>query len=229
MQMLDFLTLQTTTTHATFISIIYTILLAFLLSTVIAITYDRTFRGLSYSRNFAQAMILSSIVASTVMQAIGDSLARGLGMMGALAIIRFRTVFKDPRDIIFMFATLAVGISCGVYGFGVAVVGTLGFCGAAILLYYSPFGQTRAYDGMLRFNIGAEAHGRTAVETTMREFCRRFMLITLRETTQGNRLEYSYHIKLKPKKLKDEFLVRMKGVEDVKDVSLLLQETTVEL
>ncbi|MBN1577485.1 MAG: DUF4956 domain-containing protein [Chitinispirillaceae bacterium] len=229
MQMLDFLTLQTTTTHSTFISIIYTILLAFLLSTVIAITYDRTFRGLSYSRNFAQAMILSSIVAATVMQAIGDSLARGLGMMGALAIIRFRTVFKDPRDIIFMFASLAVGISCGVFGYSVALVGTLGFCGAALLLYFSPFGQARAYDGMLRFNIGVESHGRAAVETIMREFCRRFVLITLRETTQGNRLEYSYHIKLKPKKVKDEFLIRMKSVEDVKDVSMMLQETTVEL
>lgn len=227
--MLDFLTLQTTTTNSTFITSIYTILLAFLLSTIIAITYDRTFRGLSYSRNFAQAMILSSIVAATVMQAIGDSLARGLGMMGALAIIRFRTVFKDPRDIIFMFASLAVGIACGVFGYGVAVVGALSFCGAALLLYFSPFGQSRAYDGMLRYNIGAETHERALVEKTIRQYCSRFVLITLREVTQGNRLEYAYHIKLRPKKIKEEFVARLKGIEDIHDVNLMLQETTVEL
>jgi uncharacterized membrane protein YhiD involved in acid resistance len=227
--MLDFLTLQTTTTNSTVISTIYAVLLSFLLSTLIAITYDRTFRGLSYSRNFVQAMILSSIVAAMVMQAIGDSLARGLGMMGALAIIRFRTVFKDPRDIIFMFAALASGIACGVFGYSIAVAGTLCYCGAALLLFYSPFGQSRSYDGMLRFNVGAETHERAAVETAMREFCRRFVLITLRELTQGNRLEYAYHIKLKPKKVKEEFVGRLKTIQDVKDVNLMLQETTVEL
>ncbi|MCX7725443.1 MAG: DUF4956 domain-containing protein [Chitinispirillaceae bacterium] len=227
--MLDFLTLQTTTANPTFITSVYTILLSFLLSTLIAITYDKTFRGLSYSRNFAQAMILSSIVAATVMQAIGDSLARGLGMMGALAIIRFRTIFKDPRDIIFMFASLAVGIACGVFGYGVAVVGTLGFCLVAILLYISPFGQTRAYDGMLRFNVPADTHERARIEEILRLYCKRFVLITLREMVQGTRLEYAYHIKLKPKKSKEEFVVRLKECTDIKDVNLLLQETTVEL
>jgi hypothetical protein len=227
--MLDFLTLQTTTTNSTLISTIYTILLSFLLSTMIAITYDRTFRGLSYSRNFVQAMILSSIVAAMVMQAIGDSLARGLGMMGALAIIRFRTVFKDPRDIIFMFGSLAVGISCGVFGYGVAVVGAFSFCGAALLLFYSPFGRTRTYDGMLRFNVGIESYERAALETVLREYCGRFVLVTLRELTQGSRIEYAYHIRLKPKKVKDELISQLKTIDDVRDVNLMLQETTVEL
>ena len=227
--MLDFLTLQTTTTNSTLISTIYTILLSFLLSTLIAITYDRTFRGLSYSRNFVQAMILSSIVAAMVMQAIGDSLARGLGMMGALAIIRFRTVFKDPRDIIFMFGSLAVGISCGVFGYGVAVVGALSFCGAALLLFYSPFGQSRAYDGMLRFNVGIDEYERSELETVLREYCRRFVLITLRELTQGSRLEYAYHIRLKPRIVKDDLVRKLKAIHDVKDVNIMLQETTVEL
>jgi len=227
--MLDFLTLQTTTENVTLISIIYTVLLSFLLSTMIAITYDRTFRGLSYSRNFAQAMILSSIVAATVMQAIGDSLARGLGMMGALAIIRFRTVFKDPRDIIFMFAAIASGISCGVFGFGVAVVGSIGFCLAALLLYISPFGQSRAYDGMLRFNVSADTGDKTAIESTLREYCRRFVLITIKEMAQGVRLEYAYHVKMRGSKSKDTFVTQLKSIQDLKDVNLMLQETTVEL
>lgn len=227
--MLDFLTLQTTSSNPAIISVIYAILLAFLLSVCISITYDRTFRGLSYSRNFVQAMILSSIVAATVMQAIGDNLARGIGMMGALAIIRFRTVFKDPRDIIFMFASIAVGISTGVFGFGIAVVGTIGFCLAAALLYLSPFGQSRSYDGMLRFNISTDTPDKTIVETMMREHCKRFVLITIKELTQGNRLEYAYHVKLKPKKQKEHFVSGLKSISDLKDVNLMLQETTVEL
>jgi hypothetical protein len=147
--MLDFLTLQTATTHPTVITTLYTVVLAFILSSLIALTYERTFRGLSYSRHFVQAIILIAIVAAMVMQAIGENPVRGLGILGALAIIRFRTVFKDPRDIIFMFASAASGISCGVFGYGIAVIGTLCFCGAAIALYYSPFGQSRYFDGMI--------------------------------------------------------------------------------
>lgn len=137
--MLDILALQTASSHPTVITIAYTMLLSFMLSTLIAIVYEKTFRGLSYSRNYVQALVLSSLVAATVMQAIGDSLARGLGMLGALAIIRFRTNLKDPRDIIFMFAALAAGIACGVKGYSIAVVGTLSFCTVAGILYFLPF------------------------------------------------------------------------------------------
>lgn len=227
--MLDFLTLQTTTANPSIFSILYTVLLSFLLSTLIAITYEKTFRGLSYSRNFIQAMILSSIVAGMVMQAIGENPMRGLGVLGALAIIRFRTVFKDPRDIIFMFASVAAGIACGVFGYGIAVIGTLGFCLAAIALYYSPFGQSRYFDGMLRFNIESTAQNRAALEGIMKEYCRNFALITLRELTQTHRLDYAYHVKLKNDKAKDEFVNKITAVDTVKDVHLMLQETTVEL
>jgi uncharacterized membrane protein YhiD involved in acid resistance len=228
--MLDFLTLQTTSANPSIISIIYTVLLSFLLSSLIALTYEKTFRGLSYSRHFIQAMILSSIVAGTVMQAIGDNPVRGLGVLGALAIIRFRTVFRDPRDIIFMFAAVASGISCGVFGYGIAVVGTLGFCAAAVILYYSPFGQNRYFDGMLRFNIeSAEYTDRTAFESLMKEYCRHFALITLRELAQGKRLDYAYHIKLKNNVSKEEFVNKIRKLHSIQDVQLLLQETTVEL
>ncbi len=60
----DVFTLHATTQNPTLISIIYTILLAFALSVLIAITYQKIFPGLSYSGNFVQALILSSIVAA---------------------------------------------------------------------------------------------------------------------------------------------------------------------
>lgn len=227
--MLDFLALQTKAANPTFISILYTVLLSFFLSMLIAITYEKTYRGLSYSRNFVQALVLSPIVAATVMQAIGDSLARGLGMIGALAIIRFRTVFKDPRDIIFMFASMAAGIACGVFGYSIALTGTVAFCAAAFFMYYTPFGQERYFDGMLRFNMENGSPGAIKIENIMKEYCKNFALITLRELAQGNRLDYAYHIKMRRGKEKEALVLKLKETESVKDVHLMLQETTVEL
>ena len=227
--MFDILTLQTTTPQPSLMLVFYTVLLSFVLSTMIAVTYEKTFRGLSYSRNFVQALVLASIVAATVMHAIGDSLARGLGMLGALAIIRFRTNLRDPRDIIFMFASLAAGIACGVCGFAIALVGTLGFCLVAFILFFSPFGQSSYFDGMLRFNIESGPGSTGMLEEIMKDYCKVFALITLRDMAQGKRLDYAYHVKLKKGRSNEDFVDALRGIESIKGVNLMLQETTVEL
>lgn len=227
--MLDILALKGTSIHSSFITVIYTLLISFLLSTMIAIVYEKTFRGLSYSRNFVQSLILSSIVAATVMQAIGDSLASGLGMMGALAIIRFRTSLKDPRDIVFMFSALASGIACGVGGYHIAVVGTVGFCIVAFILYHSPFGQSGYYDGMLRFNMENDPESKLLLGDILKNNCKLFALITLRDIAQGRRLDYAYHIKMKNRKGKDELVGELGTIKNIQGISLLLQESTVEL
>lgn len=228
--MLDFLTLQTTSSNPALLTAVYTVLVSFLLSVLVGISYIKTFKGLSYSRNYVQSLILSSIVAATVMQAIGDSLARGLGMIGALAVIRFRTSFKDPRDILFMFAALASGIACGVGSYTVAVTGTLGFVGTAFILHYTPLGQTSYFDGMLRFNIENSDENKTELDSVLKDHCKTFALITLRDMKQGERLDYAYHVKLKKNKSNTDLIRALsEKIPSVKGVSLMLQETTIEL
>ncbi len=227
--MVDITAFSTASSNSVSTGPVYTVLLAFLLSTLIAVTYEKTFRGLSYSRNFLQSLVLSAIVAATIMQAIGDSLASGLGMMGALSIIRFRTSFKDPRDIIFMFAALGAGIGCGAKGYDIAVGGTLGFCMVAFILHYSPFGQQSIFDGMLRFNIQGDAGNKSSLAEILKKHCKHFALITLRDMAQGERMEYAYQIKMRKGKEKADLVDALNDLESIKGISLLLQETTVEL
>ena len=227
--MMDSLTVQTASETANSLTIIYTIMLSFLLSVVLAVIYQKTFRGLSYSRNYVQAIVLISIISAVIIQSVGDSLARGIGIMAAMAIIRFRTNLKDPRDTLFLFASLAAGISCGAYAFNVAIIGTLGFSLAAIILYFSPLGPTNYYDGMLRFNVPAENDERSSLEATIHQYCKAFSLVTLRELEQGNRMDYAYHIKLRKGKTHESFLSDLKKISSMKGLSLMMQEATVDL
>ena len=71
------------------------------------------------------------------MMAIGDSLARGLGAFGALAMIRFRTRIQDPKNMIYIFASLSSGLAVGVFGFTIAFTGTILFCGLALILHFT--------------------------------------------------------------------------------------------
>jgi len=229
--MLDLINLQASSANAGVLSVIYTVLICFLLSTLIGVTYVKTFKGLSYSRSFVQAMILSSIVAATVMAAIGDSLARGLGMIGALAIIRFRTNFKDPRDIIFMFAALASGIGAGVGAYATTIVGTAGFVLTSFFLYYVQMSRTNYFDGMLRFNLEKlKKKDQEMLFDTLKSHCSSFALITLREMNQGKRLDYAYHVKLKRSSNNESLIDELQtNLSTIRGISLMLQETTTEL
>lgn len=227
--MLDLLAVQSSTANATIITLAYTLLLAFVLSSIIGWTYERTFLGLSYSRNYVQALVLSSVVAATVMQAIGDNVGRGLGMLGALSIVRFRTSFKDPRDIMFIFAALGAGIGCGVYAWGAAVGGTLAFCIVAFLLSRTGLGTKHFFDGMLRFAMPNTSEPRLETEKILRKNLKTFILITMREVNGGERIDVAYQIKLKASKPAAEVLAELSKVEGISDIQFMMQDATTDM
>jgi uncharacterized membrane protein YhiD involved in acid resistance len=125
--------------NPTFEMVLFTFLLAFLCSSLIAFVYWITSPTTLKTGNYIQSLILSSLIATMILQSIGDSVASGLGILGALTIINFRTSFRDPRDIIFMFAALGTGIACGSYVFLIAILGTSIFCFVAVCLKFTPF------------------------------------------------------------------------------------------
>jgi uncharacterized membrane protein YhiD involved in acid resistance len=227
--MLDMFALEASVKSPTLTSIAYSVCLSFILSSMIAFTYKKTFQGLSYSRNYIQALILGAIVTAIAMQAIGDNLARGMGMMGALAIIRFRSALKDPRDMIFIFAALSIGISCGVYSYQIATIGTIGFCIIAFVIQNVPMSSETNFDGLLKFNLENDAEDKKKLELILNENCKYFALVTLREVAQGNRLDYAYQIKMKKNVQKTALMEGLQSLRTAKGLSLLLQETTVEI
>ncbi|NUQ23222.1 MAG: DUF4956 domain-containing protein [Saprospiraceae bacterium] len=193
--MQEFLSLYSKIENPTLEMVLFTFLLAFLLSSIIAITYEKTSPHTIRNPNFLQALILSSLVATTIMQAIGDSVATGLGMLGALAIIRFRTTLRDPRDIVFMFAALGTGIACGVSGFYIAVIGAFGFCLVTVILRFSPFNVGNNVIWELRVRLPEDPEAVAAVEQLLKIYCRYWSQQSIRvvtEATQEKQWEYDY-------------------------------------
>jgi len=151
--MFDFSNLNSNLEGYTITNLIIIVLVSFALSSLIAITYQSTSREVKRPKYFIQSLILISIPVAMVMLAIGDSLARGLGMLGALAIIRFRTTLRNPRNMVFMFLSIAVGIATGVYGILIASVGTVSFCFIVFLIHLSPISKSNFIVGNLQIEF----------------------------------------------------------------------------
>lgn len=196
---------------------IVSLLLAFVLSTVVAFTYKLTYRGIGYSGNFFQAMILSSISTATIIMAVGNNVAVGFGIIGAIAIIRFRTRINEPRNIIFIFASIGVGIAAGVYGYAIAVSGTLIFCLVAILLYFSASSKSSLFLYSVIFSVST-----TGVSDEVLDFlnknCDSVHLMSIMER-KNNSDRIEYQITLKDKVDHQQFfrdLTAMEGIENVR-------------
>lgn len=88
---------------------------AFLLGCVAAAIYGLTTRGAGRSsmRPLVATLVLLSVLMALVTQVTGDNLARAFGLVGALSIVRFRTVVEDTRDTAFVIFAVVVGMSAG--------------------------------------------------------------------------------------------------------------------
>ena len=203
------------------INITYSFVWAFVLASMIAITHRLTFTGDHYPRNFFQSLVLGAIIAAMIMMAIGDSLARGLGVFGAMAIIRFSTRIDDPRDVLFLFSALSTGLAIGVYGFTISFVGTVLFCLVAFILHYSPFRSIVLHHHVF-FNLD-DTNLLPKVEAVLRNNCYDFRLVSIQKTKESG-MRYQYSIELKRDTTKVVLMNELIPLEGIKQIRITINE-----
>lgn len=210
-------------------AILVSLLLAAVLTQCIAWIYVKTFRGLSYSRSFVQALVVAGPVSAMLMLAIGNSLARGIGIVGTLALIRFRTNVRDPLDMLFVFTAFGAGIAAGTGSFAAAIIGTLLFVALVAMLRLTGFGSVQRFDGVVRFAMSNEEAARLQLVSVLEARCHHFALITMREVKQGAAHEHAYQISLRDPGGEAIFVTALCAIDGVTAVNLAMQESTVEL
>ncbi len=204
------------------------LLAAFVVGQAVSWTYELTYRGVSYSRSFSQSLLLTCLTSAVVMLALAQSLLAGLGLLGVLSLVRFRTTLKSPRDLVFVMAAAALGICSGLDALRLAVAGTVGFCAVAIYLHRSDFGASNHFDGILRFWVPTGTEVEPRLSALLTEHCRRRSLLTVGDVAQGTRQEHAYEVQLWSEADREALLAALRKDLSATDARLLLQETALE-
>ena len=76
--------------------VLYSLSVSFVLGLVLATVYRWTHQSFSYARSFLHTMVLATIVITVMIMAIGNNMARGLGIMGAMTYVRESRPNRDP-------------------------------------------------------------------------------------------------------------------------------------
>lgn len=211
--------------------VLLALLMAFILGQGIAWCYVWTHHGVSYSRNFAQALILVCLIVAMVMSVIGTNLVAAFGLLGALSIIRFRTPVRDTRDTAFIFLSLACGMAVGMGFVTVALAGALGVCLVAGYLHLTRFGSRLSSDGTLRFLAPAGALEDPRLQRVLKRFCRRRELLSVgaAATEAAGVFECTYDVQLRDALYSQRLLAELEALGSLAQVRLLLQEENDEV
>jgi uncharacterized membrane protein YhiD involved in acid resistance len=202
-------------------------LLAFVLGQVVAWVYLRTHSGLSYSRSFTQSLVIMALVVALVMFVIGDNIVTAFGLLGALALIRFRNVLKDTRDTVFVFIVLVVGMAVGTQRYLLAIVGTLVLLLVVLFLDLTAFGTLGRFDGYLTVRLSRPSNGEP--ERVLRQFCREIKRVSSRHLGESSGEELVFEIGLRDRSRGNDLIEELRGLDGVASVSLMIRTEYAEV
>ncbi len=211
----------------TYQEMVINIALATALGVIVALVYRHTHKGLSYSQSFTQTVLFVTVVVAIVMMVIGSSLARAFALVGALSIIRFRTVVKDTKDTAFVFAGLAIGMAAGTSNYFLAVVATAFVCAIALTLYASNFGALYKSEFILRFTFDQEYDSASYLEI-IQTHAKRSNLLHIEPSGDARTLRLTYDITLDKGSTPEQLTKALGEVQGTSEVVLIVSKSDVD-
>ena len=100
--------------------------------------------------------VFVSVIVCMVIMIIGNNLARAFALVGALSIIRFRTVVKDTKDLLYFYCHLASGMATGIGSYFLALAGNVIISLIAFIMFKTNYGSIIKSEFILQFRIKTE-------------------------------------------------------------------------
>ncbi|HTG99281.1 MAG TPA: DUF4956 domain-containing protein [Vicinamibacterales bacterium] len=208
------------------------LVLAFVLGLAIAWVYKRARRADGESDSFGVTLVLLTILIAMVTQVIGDNVARAFSLVGALSIVRFRTVVRDTQDTAYVIFAVAIGMAMGANHPTVALCGLAVVGGAALLLRRRsmtlppPTDEQLPYALHVRMALGHDADA--LLGATLDQFVSGRRLVSVTTARQGMSIDASYHAALRGDNHASALVNALNRIDGVQNVELHRREEQVD-
>ena len=207
--------------------IVFRLVVALLFGVVVAFVYRRSRRVAAGS--FTTTLLLLSILIAMVTQVIGDNVARAFSLVGALSIVRFRTVVRDTQDTAYVIAAVAVGMAVGAGHFWVAAAGITIVAVAAFATRSDQPPETAAdmpFTLNVRLALGLDEA--KVVAPVIAQFAALSRVTGVATARQGGSIDVSYRLALKDQHQAQAMVTAINRLEGVQSVGLNRSDVIVE-
>jgi uncharacterized membrane protein YhiD involved in acid resistance len=196
---------------------------ALVLGAVVALIYRGARGPMMTSESFTVTLVLLSILIAMVTQVIGDNVARAFSLVGALSIVRFRTVVRDTQDTAYVIFAVAVGMAMGA-GNATVALGGIGVVALAAFVtrrrssVVPPPGESLPFELTVRTTLGGNPDALLGATLDRFEVRRRLMAVAT--TRQGLSVEVTYRAALLDDSSASELVNALNGLDGVQGVTL---------
>ena len=209
--------------------IIVNLVISFILGIIISLVYKKTHKGLSYSQSFLVTNIFVCVIVCMVIMIIGNSLARAFALVGALSIIRFRTVVKDTKDTAYIFWSLASGMAAGTGSYFLAIFGNAILTLIAFILYKTNFGSIIKSEFILQFRIKVKDKETTKTyEEVLKNYTKSFILLSSESSGDRKTLKISLDVIMKENQQQDNLIADLQEIDQLSEIVLLAAKSDVD-
>jgi hypothetical protein len=195
------------------------------LTLLLAKLYMVTHGGYSYSKSFLQTIVLVGVTVALIMIIIGSDIARAFALVGAMSIVRFRTPVKDARDLVFVFAAIAIGMACGTQFHVFAAIFTAFVAGLVLVFHYWGFGDLPNKGYVVKMRINGSDKDRVA--ELCGQLCKRFSVVSITRSNGDDVEDVIYEVELKRGVAYKDLLERLTKAIQPESVNVLVGEGNV--
>jgi len=191
----------------------------------VAFVYRRVTPDVTYSASILRTLTYLSMIVALVMMIISNQITRAFTLVGALAVIRFRTPIKDARDAAFIFLALVAGMGAGVELYLETALGTFLIGLFILLLHYSKLGFRGTRETLVKFAVplnGGEAS--LYHKEVFERFLRDYKLVNARSLQANQELELSFPVKPSRTTNMIKFSQALSSVPQVRKVAVVVTE-----
>lgn len=150
-----------------------------------------------YSRNFALSMILLPSMVAAIIWLIGSDITRAISLGGIFALIKFRSVPGDSKDILDVFITMVAGLAVGLGYYEAAVLITVVAIAVMMIFSLSPYGKKKEDEKQLRITVPENLNFEGVFDEILSRYAYTYSLDHIKTTHMGTLYELTYHLKMK--------------------------------
>lgn len=194
---------------------------ALVMGLLISFTYIFTSDKEDYHNSLCYTLVLVPVVASVVIMLIGNSIASALSISGAFALVRFRSESGSPKNIAYIFATVGIGLACGIGYYICAVIFTLFLCIVMFILTKLNFGGSRTMKRRLKILVPENLDFAGAFDDLISKYSLSHKLIKVSTLDLGSIYELDYKIIMKDDTQTKDFIDELRCRNGNLSVSLL--------
>ncbi len=182
------------------------IAITLIIGLMVCFTYMKTTKKSEVSESFVTTLIIVPIVINIIIAVIGNNVASAFSLAGAFSIIRFRSEPGDPKDIGYIFFSMAGGLACGLGLYLDAIVFTIILCIIMFLLNKFNFGVISRNKKSLKILIPENYDFEGAFDDLFLTYTENAELIRIKSVDLGSLFELNYIVNLKQDAKQKEFL-----------------------